>query len=153
MNCQVSDLAAQLALGLALSLRLAGEGEVGEVVLGTLCVRSEQLRFLGVQEGEGLGARPVSLHTHLDSSNFRFTRVVPVLACRRTKSPACPFTESCVTEPTLRARSEIIQTKMESIGTTTVTNFMRRQRVTFSLSVEAEVTEGKSAHSDLVSGY
>ncbi len=62
-----SDLSVQLALGLALSLRLAGEGKVGEVVLGALGVRSEQLRFLGVQEGEGLGARPVRLHTHLDS--------------------------------------------------------------------------------------
>lgn len=42
------DLTVQLALSLALSLRLAGKGEVGEVVLGALGVRSEQLRFLGV---------------------------------------------------------------------------------------------------------
>lgn len=62
---EMSNLTVQLALSLALRLRLAGKGEVGEVELGTLCVRSEQLRFLGVQEGEGLGARPVSLHTHL----------------------------------------------------------------------------------------
>lgn len=63
--CHVSNLAVQLALSLALSLRLAGKGKVGKVELGPLCIRSEQLRFLGVQEGEGLGARPVSLHTHL----------------------------------------------------------------------------------------
>lgn len=71
---KVSDLVVQLALGLALSLRLARQGKVSEVILGALGVRSEQLRFLGVQEGEGLGARPVRLHTHLDSFNFRFTK-------------------------------------------------------------------------------
>lgn len=60
------NLAVQLALSLALRLRLAGESEVSEVELGALCVRSKQLRFLGVQEGEGLRARPVRLHTHLD---------------------------------------------------------------------------------------
>lgn len=45
---QVSDLVVQLALGLALRLRLARQGKVGEVILGALRVRSEQLRFLGV---------------------------------------------------------------------------------------------------------
>lgn len=67
VKLKASNLTVQLALCLALSLRLAGEGEVGEIVLGALGIRSEQLRFLGVQEGEGLGARPVRLHTHLDS--------------------------------------------------------------------------------------
>lgn len=61
---KASNLAVQLALGLALSLGLTRKREVGEVVFGALGVRSEQLGFLGVQEGEGLGARPVRLHTH-----------------------------------------------------------------------------------------
>lgn len=63
----------QLALGMALSLGLAGEGEVGKIIFGALGVRSEQLGFLGVQEGEGLRTRPVSLNAHRDSVNFRFT--------------------------------------------------------------------------------
>lgn len=63
-----AHLAVQLALSLALGLRLARQGEVGEFILGALCVRSEQLCFLGVQEGEGLGAWPVRLHTHLDTT-------------------------------------------------------------------------------------
>lgn len=63
----------QLALGMALSLGLAGKGEVGEIIFGALGIRSEQLRLLGVQEGEGLRTRPVSLHTHRDSFfKFRF---------------------------------------------------------------------------------
>lgn len=57
---------------MALSLGLAGEGEVGKIIFGALGVRSEQLGFLGVQEGEGLGTRPVSLNAHRDSFNFRF---------------------------------------------------------------------------------
>lgn len=79
MKLKTSDLAVQLALCLPLSLRLTGKGEVGEVILRALGVRSEQLRFLGVQEGEGLGARPVRLHAHLDSLNFRFTDGFPGL--------------------------------------------------------------------------
>lgn len=73
VRLKVSDLVVQLALGMALSLGLAGEGEVGKIVFGALGVRSEQLRLLGVQEGEGLGTRPVRLHAHRDSFNFRFT--------------------------------------------------------------------------------
>lgn len=73
-----SDLTVQLALSLALRLRLAGQSEVGEVELGTLCVRSEQLRLLGVQEGEGLGARPVSLHTHLRLIKLSLREALPV---------------------------------------------------------------------------
>lgn len=73
------NLSVQLALGLALCLRLARESEVGEIKLGALGVSSEQLRFFGVQEGEGLGARPVRLHTHFRPVTFRFTLRSPVL--------------------------------------------------------------------------
>lgn len=49
-----THLAVELAVGLALGLCLAWQGEVGEVVLGTLGVRSQQLRFLRVQERQSL---------------------------------------------------------------------------------------------------
>lgn len=43
-----SDLVVRLAAGLASAL--ARQGEVGEVVLGALRVRSQQLALLGVEE-------------------------------------------------------------------------------------------------------
>lgn len=58
-------LVVELTLGLALRLGLAGQRKVGELELGALRVGPEQLRFLRVQEGERLRARPVRLHTHL----------------------------------------------------------------------------------------
>lgn len=58
-------LVIQLALGLTLGLGLAGQGEVGELELRALRVGSQQLGFLGVQEGESLRARPVRLYAHL----------------------------------------------------------------------------------------
>lgn len=82
----MSDLVVQLALGMALRLGLAGKGEVGKIVLGALGIRSKKLRFLGVQEGEGLRTRPVSLHAHRDSFNFRFTQH---LWCLSREEPNC----------------------------------------------------------------
>lgn len=61
---------------MALGLGLAGKGEVGKIIFGALGVRAEQLGFLGVQEGEGLRTRPVSLNAHRDSFNFRFTEAL-----------------------------------------------------------------------------
>lgn len=45
-------------------LGLAGQSKVGELELGALRVGAEQLGLLGVQEGEGLRAGAVRLHTH-----------------------------------------------------------------------------------------
>lgn len=63
-------LVVELTLGLALRLGLAGQRKVGELELGALRVGPEQLRFLRVQEGERLRARPVRLHTHLFSGSI-----------------------------------------------------------------------------------
>lgn len=75
-------LVVELALGLALRLGLAGQREVGELELGALRVGPEQLRFLRVQEGERLRARPVRLHTH------RFYGFTGRLSAENTNNPS-----------------------------------------------------------------
>lgn len=50
MTSNRTHLPVELALSLALGLGLARQGKIGEVVLGALGVRSQQLGFLGVQE-------------------------------------------------------------------------------------------------------
>lgn len=57
-------LIVQLALSLPLGLGLTRQSEVSKLELRALRVSSQQLRFLRVQEGESLGARPVRLHAH-----------------------------------------------------------------------------------------
>lgn len=47
-----------------LSLALRRQREVGEVELAALRVRADQIRFLGVEEREGLAAGPVRVDAH-----------------------------------------------------------------------------------------
>lgn len=154
---KVSDLVVQLALSLALSLRLARQGKVGEVILGALSVRTEQLRFLGVQEGEGLGARPVRLHTHLDSFNFRFTKQFRCLSKyeRNTRGRCLLELEYGTDAPILNLNSNKNATDQNHEGSGRSNSVgdelpCAAQRVTFTLYLW--VDEGKSSHSDLVSG-
>lgn len=62
--CARSTRASRAAGASGGRLRLAGEGEVCELELGTLGVGTEQLGLLSVQEGERLRAGAVRLHAH-----------------------------------------------------------------------------------------
>lgn len=71
-----TNLVVKLTLSLALGQGLTRQSKIGEVELGALGVRSQQLGFLGVQERQSLGAWPVRLDTHGSAcENGRFRQI------------------------------------------------------------------------------
>lgn len=81
-------LALLTGLGLIVLGRLSLAGrwqcEVGEVEFAALGIGSNQISFLGVEEGERLAARPVRVHAHLRSGVPLALLLLTADACRES---------------------------------------------------------------------